>query len=325
MEVKINKLHEWLKKNQIDYIKDFNLAIRSWIKAGGKIRTFIKPKNIKQIKKLIKYFNQIKIHFYLIGNISNTIIRDGNILTPFVNLSHLKKIKKKETKNGLILYVEAGVPIPVFSKFVVNQGYSGAEGLYGIPGTMGGGIFMNASSFGDSLSKYIHKIISIDLNQNIIIDKKQNTNFAWRFSEFQKNENLIVGAYFYFPKENKSNVKEIDSKLNKFLNIRKKFQEKENPNLGSLFATKNIYSDLKFISFSYLLLYLFNKLVNLIFFRAVFKKYLFNIRSFVNYLYFKKLKLDKNSKFSLSNKTANCLINKGTSTSLDGIKLIRKF
>ena len=107
--------------------------------------------------------------------------------------------------------------------------------------------------------------------------------------------------------------------------IRNKFQEKQNPNLGSLFATKNIYSELKFISISFFFLYLFNKVINLIFFRKIFSKYLFNMRTFISQLYFKKLKIDVNSKFSLSNKTVNCLINKGSDNSLEGINLIKAF
>ena len=88
----------------------------------------------------------------------------------------------------------------------MNQNYSGTEGLFGIPGSVGGGIYMNSSSFGDSLTKHIHKIICIDSNQNLKIIKKERHKFyleIFRFF-FQKNGFLIVGAYFFLAKSSKT-------------------------------------------------------------------------------------------------------------------------
>ena len=109
------------------------------------------------------------------------------------------------------------------------------------------------------------------------------------------------------------------------LEIRKKSQEKNHPNLGSLFATKNIYSELKFISVSLFILFILNKIINFIFFKNIFNKYLFKMRFLINTLYLKNLNLDDDPDFSLSKKTINCLINKGSDKSIGGINLIRKF
>ena len=318
-------LENFLNSQNIFFLKNFDLKTKSWIKSGGLIKSFIKPKNLNEIKIILKFLKIKKINFYVIGNISNTIIRDGEVITPFINLSLLNKIKQLKNNKGLHFFAGSGVPIPVLSKYVNNRGYSGTEGLFGIPGSVGGGIYMNASSFEDSLTKYIHKIVSIDTNNNIIITKRGDANFSWRFSKFHNNKNLIIGAYFYFPKNKISNKKLLENKLQKHLETRKKLQEKEYPNLGSLFATKNIYSDLKFISPTFLALYILNKLINLIFFKNFFNKYLFRMRVFVNSLYLKKLNLDYNSNFTLSEKTINCLVNKGSEKSIEGIDLIKQF
>ena len=129
---------------------------------------------------------------------------------------------------------------------------------------------MNSSSFGDSLTKHIHKIICIDNNQNLKIIKK-DINFAWRFSDFQKNKYLIVGAYFFYSANQFKSKKIIENKFYKLLDLRRKLQESHLPNLGSLFATKNLYSDLKFISPTFLL-FILNKFLNFIFFRKFFEK-----------------------------------------------------
>ena len=92
-----------------------------------------------------------------------------------------------------------------------------------------------------------------------------------------------------------------------------------------MFATKNLYSDLKFISLIFFLLFIFNKFVNFIFFRKFLKKYLPTVRNLVSKLYIKNLGLDKYKEFSLSNKTINCLVNKGSIKSHVGINLIKDF
>ena len=324
MKLNTIDLKLFLNSNGINFVNDFDLTKKSWIKSGGKIKIFIKPKNLDEIRKILKFLKNNQSNYYVIGNISNTLIRDGEIITPFINLGLLNKIKQLNNNKGLHFFAGSGISIPVLSKYVTNRGYSGVEGLFGIPGTLGGGIFMNASSYGDSLTKNIHKIISVNSDDKIVVIKRENANFSWRFSEFQNNKNLIIGAYFFFPQEKLKNRELSEYKLRKLLDTRKKFQEKKYPNLGSLFATKNIYSDLKFLSPLFLFLYILNKLINFIFFKKIFNKHLLHMRILINSLYLKNLKLDNKSNFTLSNKTINCLINSGSIESSEGINLVRK-
>ena len=65
---------------EINYINDFNISIRSWLKAGGIIRTYITPKMSKTIK-VVNFLNSEKYDYKILGNLSNIIIRDGVIYT----------------------------------------------------------------------------------------------------------------------------------------------------------------------------------------------------------------------------------------------------
>ena len=136
---------------------------------------------------------------------------------------------------------------------------------------------------------------------------------------------MIVGAYFFYSANQFKSKKIIENKFYKLLDLRRKLQESHLPNLGSLFATKNLYSDLKFISPTFFLLFILNKFLNFIFFRKFLKKYLPSIRNFISKLYIKNLGLDKYKEFSLSNKTINCLVNKGAIKSFDAINLVKDF
>ena len=84
-----NLLEIWLSENKIKFIKDFNIKYKSWLKAGGVVKTFITPNNETDCIKLIKFFHENKFAFYVLGNISNIIIRDGKIITPIINLHKL--------------------------------------------------------------------------------------------------------------------------------------------------------------------------------------------------------------------------------------------
>ena len=108
----------WLSENKIKVFKDFNIKYKSWLKAGGVVKNFITPNNDVDCIKLIKFFYENKFEFYVLGNISNTLIRDGEIHTPIINLYKLSGIFEKQTHEGFKLKVNAGASIQKFSKYL---------------------------------------------------------------------------------------------------------------------------------------------------------------------------------------------------------------
>ena len=89
------KISKWLINNKIDYINDFNVSIRSWLKAGGTIKTYITPKDEQETIKVVNFLKDKKYDYKILGNLSNIIIRDGLIFTPILNLSKLNQINQK--------------------------------------------------------------------------------------------------------------------------------------------------------------------------------------------------------------------------------------
>ena len=177
-----SEISNWLRQSEINFIEDFDVSKRSWLKAGGIIKLFIIPNNTEQIKKVLNYFSINKINFYVLGNISNTIIRDGVIKTPIINLRKMNKIEIKQNTLGLEFFADAGVPIPRLANWIANNSFKGSEGLVGIPGSLGGGIYMNASSYGNEVTKYITNVTVIDEKSNISLLKKNELKLGWRKS-----------------------------------------------------------------------------------------------------------------------------------------------
>ena len=136
MKDKSDLLSEWLDTNEISYKKNYEIKYYSWIKAGGVVKNYITPETIDQCVKIVKFFKSNDINFYIFGNQSNLIVRDGVIITPIINLNKMNKISFEEDEYGINVICDSGVSIPRFSKNIIKRGFTGTEGLVGIPGLL---------------------------------------------------------------------------------------------------------------------------------------------------------------------------------------------
>ncbi len=306
-----NLIRPWLTENHIKTYYDFKISSKSWLNVGGVIKNFITPENTEDCKKILKFLIQNNIKFYILGNISNIIVRDGEIFTPIINLNNLSNIIENETDEGLDLKVNAGTSMTKFSKFVTKRGITGCEGLVGIPGSIGGGIVMNAGSYGSCISDHLVSVEYLDTSGELKFFKKKELNLDFRKSIFQNNNYLIINANFFIHRKNYIGEDKTSSIMSKIVNIRTNTQEKKLPNLGSIFSTKNLYKDLKNKNITFYLTYYLYKFFSFLTYKF-YKKNFANYRKLAVKVYTKLLKLDTSHGFSLSDKTINSLVNNGS-------------
>ena len=211
---------------------NINLLNYTTIKIGGYTEFFAEPNNISE---LIEYFKWIKLKnlkYRIIGAGSNLLIKSTfhNGLT--ICTRKLKKIKIDKI-SGLV-EAECGVMLPFMANLLAQNGCEGGEWLIGIPGTIGGAVFMNAGSGKLWISKYLLSVQVLDIENLAIyeIDKK-NLNFEYRFSSFQTNKFIILGANFKF-KPNQ-NIKNIISETKQNLKKKTNTQPYHLPSFGSVF------------------------------------------------------------------------------------------
>ena len=317
-----NLLEMWLSENKIKVFKDFNIKYKSWLKAGGIVKNFITPNNEVDCIKLIKFFYENKFEFYVLGNISNTLIRDGEIHTPIINLYKLSGIFEKQTHEGFNLKVNAGASIQKFSRYLINKGITGCEGLVGIPGTLGGGIVMNSSSYGSCISDYLISVEYLGVNGKLFSLNKSEIDFGFRKSLFQDKKCLILNINFFLPLKNLIGVEKTTKKTQKVIEHRSNFQEKNLPNLGSLFATYDLYKDLSKKNLLFYLVYFIYKILSFLVYKFS-RKNFFAFRKYVVEFYSKLLRLDSSSNFFVSEKTINSLVNHGSTKGDDAINFVK--
>lgn len=146
-----------------------------------------------------------------------------------------KKLKSLEIKpySGIV-EAEAGVMLPTLSNSLARNGLQGGEWAVGIPGTLGGAIYMNAGTGNLSLAKNLISVKVIDnkTHEKLEIEKK-DINFEYRFSSFQKNDLTIISARLHF--EPNGNLEQLIQTTKNNLKLKTETQPYHQPSFGSVF------------------------------------------------------------------------------------------
>ena len=218
--------------------KNINLLNYTTIKVGGQTEYFAEPANISELENILKWASDKYINCQIFGAGSNLLISENNWKGLFICTKKLKAIYLNP-KTG-ILEAESGVMLPTISNLLAKNSCKGGEWSIGVPGTVGGAIFMNAG-YGDfSISKHLVSVKVIDIQTLNIFDiSRKELTFKYRFSTFQKNKLIILSAKFYFEPEGD---KYLITKLTK-ANLKKKTdsQPYHQPSFGSVFKNPDGY------------------------------------------------------------------------------------
>ena len=166
-------------------IDEVNIKDYTTYKLKGKMKLFV-PKDISELKEILK-----KEKCKIIGNGSNLII-DSSYDKTLVKLKHFDDINIC----GNIVDVGSGYSLTKLSRQCADNGLSGLEFACGIPGTVGGAIYMNAGSFGGEISDVVSCVKVLDENNEIKVFKKEELGFSYRKSIFQDKNYIILQARF---------------------------------------------------------------------------------------------------------------------------------
>ena len=183
--------------NKKIFSENCNLSSYTSIKVGGVAEYFAEPKSIEELSYLMKWANLNKQRCQIIGAGSNLLINNIFIKGLVMCTKKLKSLKI-EPYSGIV-EAEAGVMLPTLSNALAKNGLQGGEWAVGIPGTLGGAIYMNAGTGNISLAKNLIsvKVINNKTNEKLQIEKKDIT-FEYRFSSFQSNDLTIISAKLHF-------------------------------------------------------------------------------------------------------------------------------
>lgn len=200
------------------------------MKLDGKVKYLVKPTSFLELKKVLLIIRKYNINYHIIGNGSNII---------FTSKEKECLIKLNFNKNSDERILLANELMPVKANEFCNKGYKGLEYLSMIPASIGGALYMNASSYNHSISDIVECIYYLDEQLNFKVISKDKCCFSYRNSIFKNSEKIILGCKVKLIKDNKDDLKKI---MEKCKLKRKETQPIEYPNSGSIFKNGYTYN-----------------------------------------------------------------------------------
>lgn len=198
------------------------------IRIGGPIKYLVSPFDINRLKVIVKYLNEEGIPYKVVGRGSNLICGDDLYDGCVIRLEHLDHYSFDSGK----LYVEAGMMIPRLCNVLASQGLSNLEFASGIPGTLGGLVFMNAGAYKRTMSDIIDSV-TVLRDGEIVEMSKEECRFSYRHSIFHEHLDWIILAATL--NMERSDPKEIKDLMADRLTRRKATQPLDKPSAGSCF------------------------------------------------------------------------------------------
>ncbi|MBQ1899319.1 MAG: UDP-N-acetylmuramate dehydrogenase [Erysipelotrichaceae bacterium] len=211
-----------------DYHDDKSFKDLTTLKMGGEIAHFVMPENKEELKVIINYLKHERIPFKVIGNGSNLICGESRFEGVVVSLKRLSSYKIE----GDEVYAEAGVLAPVLAASLAKEGYSCLEFASGIPGCIGGLIYMNAGAYKGQMSDVVIEVEVLKDGELIWLNNDE-LHFSYRRSIFHDHPRwIVVSAKLKLTKRPKEELEELMADR---LRRRKETQPLDKASAGSCF------------------------------------------------------------------------------------------
>lgn len=194
------------------------------------------PSDITKLVKVYIYLRENNYKYFIIGNGTNLLINDRYFDMIFINLKNINKIIDL---NDDYIYIDAGINNSKLLNYSVRNNKKGIEFLSGIPGTIGGAIYMNAGAHKKEIKDVVNIVFSLDDVGDIKIYRNSECNFSYRNSVFKKNKELILGMIIKLTKGN--NEDEVKELIKKYYLSKKRIQPLNKKTAGSTFKNLESY------------------------------------------------------------------------------------
>lgn len=215
--------------------KDEALSRYTTFKIGGKADYIAEPQNATQITELIKLCKKYQIPFFILGNGSNMLVSDQGYRGLIIHiLTEMNQITISANK----ITAQAGAGLIKVTHVAKEHGLTGLEFASGIPGTVGGAIYMNAGAYGGEMQQVVSSVKVLDMDGNIYHIDGKDMQFSYRHSIVQEKQLVVLEAVFVLQKGDKAVIEENMQNLSE---LRRSKQPLEYPSAGSTFKRPEGY------------------------------------------------------------------------------------
>ncbi|KRM21169.1 UDP-N-acetylmuramate dehydrogenase [Latilactobacillus graminis] len=225
----ISQIEIFLQANQtIETHQAEPLNRYTFTKTGGPADVLALPKSVEEVRQLVASANELNLPITIIGNASNLIVRDGGIEGVVIILTAMNIVQVE----GQLVAAQAGAGIIQASEAAYSGSLTGLEFAAGIPGSVGGAVFMNAGAYGGEISDVLTRVDILTRDNQVQTLTTTELNFGYRHSLIQENGSIVLAAYFELATGVAPVIRERMDEVNA---LRAAKQPLEYPSCGSVF------------------------------------------------------------------------------------------
>lgn len=219
---------------EIDILLDEPLSKYTHTLTGGPADILAFPKSIKECQELLDYANGHSLPVTVVGNASNLIVKDGGIRGLTMILTKMNKITSHEN----LVVADAGAALIDVTKAAQANSLTGVEFAAGIPGSVGGAVYMNAGAYGGEIENVVVGAEVLTPDNHIIHLDHEQLDFGYRHCSVQENHQIVISATFSL----ETGIAEKIQKQMDHLNaLRASKQPLDLPSCGSVFKRPKGY------------------------------------------------------------------------------------
>lgn len=200
----------------------------TYTKVGGAADYLAFPRNQYELKRIVTFANAQEIPWMVLGNSSNIIVRDGGIEGFVIMFDHFHDIRV----NGYVIEAEAGAKLIDVTHVARHHSLTGFEFACGIPGSIGGAVYMNAGAYGGEIAHILQSCKVLTPEGEIKTLTAEELAFGYRHSKIQETGDVVISAKFALAP---GNYDQIDQEMARLTHLRELKQPLEYPSCGSVF------------------------------------------------------------------------------------------
>ncbi len=233
MEINFKDIENYIDGSKVRY--DEPMKKHTTLKVGGNADVLVVPETVDDVISVMKFAKKVKSPVTVVGNGSKLLVKDGGIRGIVIKFG--SKFSDVEI-DGEYITVASGMTLPRLAIIAKDNSLSGLEFAAGIPGNVGGAVYMNAGAYGSEMANIVDQVTYLDENFEVQTITNEQCEFAYRKSIFRKNNNVILSTKLKLTQGNK---KEIDELMKQNQTSRKEKQPIEYPSAGSTFKRPEGY------------------------------------------------------------------------------------
>ena len=218
-----------------DILTEEPMSRHTTFRVGGEVQCFVRISDKEQLKKLIPYLRQIEVPYFILGNGSNLLVSDKGYEGVILQIGNKMNTI---TVEGTHIRAQAGALLSQIAKCAYDKGLTGFEFASGIPGSIGGGVVMNAGAYGGEMKQVVESVLVMDTQGEILELSGESMEFGYRTSIIKNRPFIVLEVCLKLEQGNKERIA---SDMEELAQKRREKQPLEYASAGSTFKRPEGY------------------------------------------------------------------------------------